>query len=186
MPNESTDANQHGPPEEDPSDPDGTGETRADDETERLIEQEVLNAVGDDESLATRAVAELEAAVDDEETAAAAQSRISTDTLFELLSDPGNRFVLTYLLRADNPTTYADLVEYVVERAETPSDTTEAKFRGRVAARLVHGTLPTLADAGLIEHDSETQTVTATPAIEAAAPHLALAMSQSVFGEDTE
>lgn len=183
MPNETTDPDDQDASDRELSGPDGPAEARTDD-TEEIIEQEVLNSVADDETFADQAIAEVANAVDDEERVAG--SPISTDALFELLAAPGNRFVLTYLLRADNPTTYADLVDYVVERAAVPADTTAAKFRGRVAARLVHDTLPTLEDAGLIEHDTDEQTVAATPAIEVVAPHLALAMSQSLSGETSD
>lgn len=116
---------------------------------------------------------------------------LSIDERFELLASPGNRFVLTFLLRGENPATYAELVDYVVERAAPPAGASAATFRGRVAARLVHRTLPTLAEAGLLTHDRDAQTVTATPAIETVAPYLALAISQSAdvdgpdFGPDS-
>jgi len=111
------------------------------------------------------------------------EAQLSTDLLFELHSAPGNRFVLTYLLRRENPATYSDLVEYVVERTETPADVSEGKYQGRIAARLVHCNLPKLADAGLVEHDPEEKVVSATGAIQDVAPYLALAMSQSTVDD---
>jgi hypothetical protein len=102
---------------------------------------------------------------------------ISTDRLFELLASPGNRFVLTYLLRAGTAVAYADVVEYVVTRADPPGGMTEAKFRGRVAATLINERLPELREAGLVEVDSTHQRVSPTPATEVVAPYLALALS---------
>lgn len=109
---------------------------------------------------------------------------LTTDRLFELLSSPGNRFVLTYLLRVDGPVAYADLVEYVVDRAGPPDEMTEAKFRGRIAATLLDETLPSLADAGLVDVDGAGQRVSPTPATTVAAPYLALALSDLVGPAD--
>lgn len=110
----------------------------------------------------------------------ATTATVSTDRLFELLASPGNRFVLTYLLRVDGPAAYADLVEYVIANADPPAEMTEAKFRGRVAATLINERLPELSDAGFVEVDTAAQLVSPTPAVATAAPHLALALSDIV------
>jgi hypothetical protein len=110
----------------------------------------------------------------------AGSEQLSTDKLFDMLASPGNRYVLTYLIRTENPVETGELVEYVVDNAGAPTDSTAGKFRGRVASRLVHANLPKLVDAGLVEYDDDEQTVSARPAIEAVAPYLDLAMSQSV------
>ena len=107
-------------------------------------------------------------------------TRVPTGRLFELLASPGNRFVLTYLLRVDDRAEYAELVEYVVAQTDPPGGLTKATFRGRVAARLVTESLPALADAGLVEVDSDDQVVAATAATRVAAPYLALALSDMV------
>jgi hypothetical protein len=111
---------------------------------------------------------------------------VSTDRLFELLASPGNRFVLTYLLRVGGPVEYADLVEYVVERTEAPEDLTEAKFRGRVAATLINQRLPELESAGMVEIDRTNQLVSPGPAVDVVRPHLALALSDLIFPATTE
>ena len=111
---------------------------------------------------------------------------ISTDRLFELLASPGNRFVLTYLLRAGGPVEYTDLVEYVVERSEAPEDLNEAKFRGRVAATLINERLPELESAGMVEVDSSNQLVSPTLALDIVRPHLALALSDLFSPRTTE
>lgn len=115
-----------------------------------------------------------------------ATPRISTDRLFELLASPGNRFVLTYLLRVDDRAEYAELVEYVIARTDPPEELTETTFRGRVAVRLVTQSLPALADAGLVEVDSARQVVAATAATDVAAPYLALALSDLFNPPSTE
>lgn len=170
----------------DPDERDATDTERTDENArpQRLtnadesLDTDALEAVLESDALSERTAEELRALVESADTEESTAS-LDVDTLFELLAAPGNRFVLTYLLREENPASYSKLVEYVVTRAETPPDLTEAKFRGRVAARLVHWNLPRLEDAGLIEHDSKEHLVTATPAIDVVAPYLALAISQS-------
>lgn len=115
---------------------------------------------------------------------AAGSLEVSTDRLFEILASPGNRFVLTYLLRVESPANRDSLIEYVVERADPPDGLSEGKFRGRVASLLVHSTLPQLVDAGLVEVDDDEGTVTATGAIDTVAPYLALAIAQSPSRSD--
>lgn len=118
----------------------------------------------------------LEAATGTEEPP---RAPVSVNSLFGLLAAPGNRFVLTYLLRVGDPAAFEKLVAYVVDRAESPAGRSSAEFSGQVAARLVHSNLPKLEDAGLIEYDEESRTVASTPAIESVAPYLALAAAQS-------
>jgi len=105
---------------------------------------------------------------------------VPIDDLFQLLSRPGNRYILTYLIRSDGPIPYADLVEYVVDEGGTPAGLTTGEFRNRVAARLVHSNLPKLDDAGLVDYDATDQTVAATDATEVVVPYLELAMEQSL------
>lgn len=105
---------------------------------------------------------------------------LTTNELFELLASPDNRYVLTFLLRRDSRVEFGDIVEHVVEQAGPPEGTTPGKFRGRIATRLVHTTLPRLAEYGLLEYDTGSQVVQATAEIERVAPYLDLALSQTV------
>jgi len=105
-------------------------------------------------------------------------SPISVDELFELLSQPGNRYTLAYLVRADGAVPYDDLVEYVVDEGGTPDGLSTRDFRNSVATRLVHSNLPKLDDAGLLNYDSEQKTVRPTDATSVAVPYLELAMCQ--------
>ena len=180
-------SNDHSDPDErDATDTERTDETAHSQRltnAEESLDTDALEAVLESDVLSEGAAEELRALVESAETEDPT-APIDVDTVFELLAAPGNRFVLTYLLREDNPASYSKLVEYVVTRAETPPDLTEAKFRGRIAARLVHWNLPRLEDAGLVEHDTEEHLVTATPAIDVVAPYLALAISQSGTGDE--
>jgi hypothetical protein len=108
----------------------------------------------------------------------ACESDVSVDDLFELLARPGNRYTLAYLARADGPVSYEDLVEFVVDGADTPAGLSTADFRNQVATRLVHSNLPKLDDAGLVEYDRADRTVSATDATAVAVPYLELAMDQ--------
>lgn len=158
-------------PGDEPGDGDGSGETHPD----VGLSDDVVDA-------ARRAVAAVDAS--ESVTAEPTTDREpvvpttgSTDRLFELLSSPGNRFVLTYLLRVDDRATYADLVEYVVTRTDPPPDLGGEAFRGRVAARLVGQSIPELAEAGLLSRDEPPGVVAATSGTDVAAPYLALALS---------
>jgi len=107
-----------------------------------------------------------------------ADSPVSVDELFEMLSQPGNRYTLAYLVRADGAVPYDDLVEYVVDEGGTPEGLSTQEFRNRVATRLVHSNLPKLDESGLVDYDSEQKTVRPTDATSVAIPYLELAMSQ--------
>ncbi|MFB6151451.1 MAG: hypothetical protein ABEJ40_06565 [Haloarculaceae archaeon] len=108
--------------------------------------------------------------------------RLPLDDLFELLAQPGNRYILTYLYRAEEPVTYSELIEYVVECTDLPAGATESEFRGRVATRLVHSNLPKLDDADLIDHDREAQEVGKTPRMDAIRPFLERAIEYDTAG----
>jgi len=112
------------------------------------------------------------------ESDAGRERSVSVDDLFALLARPGNRYTLAYLSRAEGPVPYEDLVETVVDGANTPEGLSTADFRDQVATRLVHSNLPKLDDAGLVEYDRAERTVRATEATAVAVPYLELAMDQ--------
>ena len=107
-----------------------------------------------------------------------ADSPVSIDVLFDLLSQPGNRYTLAYLVRADGAVPHDDLVEYVVDKGGTPERLSTEEFRDRVATRLVHSNLPKLDESGLVDYDPEQQTIRRTDATSVAVPYLELAMTQ--------
>ena len=171
MSNETSETNDRNNPERDSHSHEGpSGDTLSNDELPPVTE-----------SASTDGLVDVGVALEevcDAQRERASKVSVPTDLLFELLAAPGNRFVLTYLLRAESEVSFGDLVEYVVSCAETPDDMTDAKFRGKVATRLVHSNLPKLADAGLIEYDKAEQVVRATPATDEVAPYLALAIAR--------
>jgi hypothetical protein len=103
-------------------------------------------------------------------------SRKTFDELFETLSDPGKRYVLTYLLRSDGYVRMTELVDYVMRRTQTsPSD--EA-FRHRVTAKLTHTLLPALVEDGYVSYNMERQLVSPADKLELAGPYLRIALVQ--------
>ena len=105
-------------------------------------------------------------------------SPVSINELFDLLSQPGNRYTLAYLVRADGAVPYDDLVGYVVDKGGTPEGLSTEEFRDRVATRLVHSNLPKLDESGLVDYDPQQQTIRRTDATSVAVPYLELAMTQ--------
>lgn len=158
----------HGGDREDPSKPGDDGEPTGTDET----------AVGESDETNPEGVAS--ATEGSTVSSVPAAESISVDELFELLSHPGNRYILTYVIRSDGPVPYADLVEYVVDEGGTPDDLETAEFRNQIATRLVHSNLPKLDDAGLVYYDVSNKTIRETSTTEVAVPYLELAMEQSL------
>lgn len=88
------------------------------------------------------------------------------ETVFEVLADDERRDVCLYLMRLDtNAVCVEDLVEILADR-----DTD----RERLALDLHHRHLPKLADAGIIEYDSRSNTVRywGQPTVEKWAEHV--------------
>lgn len=108
--------------------------------------------------------------------AVTATPEFSVDSLFEILADPGRRFVLTYVLEADDFVSCSELVDHVVDA--TDHSMTDSEFRRRVTAELTHIHLPRLHEAGLIEYNIQRQLVAPTPTTRAVLPYLRLALAQ--------
>jgi DNA-binding transcriptional ArsR family regulator len=81
---------------------------------------------------------------------------IDLDALFEVLADAQRRQILAYLDATDDDVAaYSDLIEHVADdSAEASTDD-----RDRIAVGLHHNHLPKLADAGVVEYDSRSETV---------------------------
>lgn len=104
---------------------------------------------------------------------------LGVDELFDVLSRPGNRFVLTYLLMEDAPVSLVDLVEYVLEETEPPADGERAEFSGQVLNRFIETTLPELDDRGLIDYDRSSQMIAETEATALTLPYLRAGLQQT-------
>jgi DNA-binding transcriptional ArsR family regulator len=101
---------------------------------------------------------------------------LSIDELFAMLSHPGRRYVLSYLLQEDDSIPTQELVEHVLSKTNPPSDLTEPQFRGQVAARLHHTHLPRLDAVDLIAYDPDKQVAARTPYTQSVEPLLDLAL----------
>lgn len=80
---------------------------------------------------------------------------LSQNRVFDLLSNARRRFVLHYLSQHEGPVELRELADEVA-RWETGSETLSRKERKRVYVSLYQTHIPRLADAGVIDYDSET------------------------------
>lgn len=110
-----------------------------------------------------------------------AAERHSVDTVFEVLTQPGRRYVLTYLLQSDGFVTLSELVDYVLTK--TDASTTDDGFRRELAVELSHRHLPELEEHGFIRYDMERQLVMATDLTGLTEPYLRIALAQADLAE---
>jgi hypothetical protein len=85
---------------------------------------------------------------------------LSLDTIFDILSHSYRRQILSYLSQTeDDLATIADLVT-VISKHESESETSVQRTQDdAVGIALHHNHLPKLADAGLIEFDTRSETI---------------------------
>jgi DNA-binding transcriptional ArsR family regulator len=82
-------------------------------------------------------------------------SDVNTDDLFDVLSNPRRRYILSHLQASKTPMALADLTDAVV-RWETGEEPTAVQaVREQVYISLYHWHLPKLADAGLISFNRD-------------------------------
>jgi hypothetical protein len=145
-------------------------------------EQQSAGAVAfDTEEALTEAIQTIAAGTQD---AVVASRRLSVGALFELLSQPGRRYVLTYLLQSEGYVTCSELVDHVV--AVTDHTMTDRQFRKRVTAELTHCHLPKLEEKNLIEYNTERQIVSPTAKTPVVRPYLRLALAQQRIADESE
>jgi len=85
---------------------------------------------------------------------------LSQDVIFDLLSNPRRRFVISCLKRIDQPITITDLAaEVAAWEEDVPVESIEREQRKRVYVSLYQTHVPKLADAGTIDYDDDTGTV---------------------------
>lgn len=108
----------------------------------------------------------------------AQRSQVMTDTgaVFETLAARRRRYVLYYLLEADDAVSLSDLTALIaaVERGR-PVGSVSTDRRRRVAVDLECTHLPMLEDRGFVEYDPESTLVTLAAGFERATPYLELA-----------
>lgn len=103
-------------------------------------------------------------------------SAFCPDSAFELLSHPGRRIVLTYLLSAGPTVTLTQLLDYVFSQSDTGSHS--QTIRKEVTQAFTSRHLPKLAAENYISYDLEHQRITTTTQTANMKPYLALAMVQ--------
>jgi len=105
-----------------------------------------------------------------------ASERFDPDSLFEMLADPGHRYVLTYLLQSEGAVACSELVDYVTERTSTTMN--PEQFRQRVVSELTNTYLPRLDEYGFVKYNMERQIVGPTDRTPLARPYLLIALAQ--------
>ena len=105
-----------------------------------------------------------------------AAERHSINAIFEVLANPGRRYVLTYLLQSDGFVTMSELVDYVTTR--TSAKMTDDEFRRQVTLELTHTHLPVLEENGFIRYNMERQLIMPTEMTRLTEPYLRMALMQ--------
>lgn len=86
---------------------------------------------------------------------------LSRDRVFDILSSPRRRYVLHYLRRERSPIELTDLAEEVAAwENDTTVESLSSQDRKRVYVSLYQTHIPKLAEAGLIQYDSDSGDVT--------------------------
>lgn len=101
---------------------------------------------------------------------------VTIDSIFSILTNPGRRYILTYLLRSDGYVTMSDLIDYVVEQSDTPK--ADDEFRHQMTVEFTHTHLPKLVEEGFVKYNMERQLIDKTPKTQLVAPYLKLALLQ--------
>lgn len=104
---------------------------------------------------------------------------VSMDDLFSILSRPGNRFVLTYVLVNEDPVSIVDLVEYVLETTDPPAGVPRGEYGGLLLTRFIETVIPELHDRGLVDYDRKAQLVAETEATAETLPYLRAGLHQT-------
>lgn len=98
------------------------------------------------------------------------------DSIFSILSNPGRRYILTFLLRSDGYVRMTDLVDYVIDQSDASKS--DEEFRHQITVELTHTHLPKLVDEGFVKYNMERQLVDRTEKTQLVAPYLKVALSQ--------
>lgn len=104
---------------------------------------------------------------------------LSQDVVFDLLSNPRRRYILSYLRREEEPVDLVDLADEIAAwENETPVDELTSQQRKRVYVSIYQTHVPKLEDAGVVSYDRESGLVGLTDR--------ALEIDRFLQGEDEE
>ncbi|WP_227378574.1 DUF7344 domain-containing protein [Haladaptatus halobius] len=85
---------------------------------------------------------------------------LSLDTIFDILSHSHRRYVLSYLSQTeDDLATVADLVAFVSNHESEDETSVQRTQDDAVRVAMHHNHLPKLDDAGVIEFDTQSETI---------------------------
>jgi hypothetical protein len=83
-------------------------------------------------------------------------SELSQDVVFDLLSNPRRRFILSYLRQADGPVDLVDLADQIAAwENDTDVEELTSQQRKRVYVSIYQTHVPKLANAGVVTHDQD-------------------------------
>lgn len=109
-------------------------------------------------------------------TAPITHHQLSPTKIFDLLRDDRRRYILHYLFRHPGVVSLNDLADQITRWEEKLSyDCYE-----RILTSLYHIHFPKLANAGLIQYDTEQETVELLETADQVSPYLALAAAEDI------
>jgi hypothetical protein len=148
-------------------------------------EGDVPETNGVDFATTAEAAKAVETLVDDSEDDLSSIESIDSGAVFEMLVNPGHRYVLTYLLQSEGEITCRELVDYVIQQTD---HTMEPRvFRKLLVSRLTNTYLPDLAESGFVRYNMERQMVGPTKLTPLVRPYLQIALAQQKsVGQDDE
>jgi len=84
------------------------------------------------------------------------RGELSQDVVFDLLSNPRRRFVLSYLRQEGGPVDLVDLADEIAAwENDTPVEDLTSQQRKRVYVSIYQTHVPKLEDAGVVDYDRE-------------------------------
>lgn len=83
-------------------------------------------------------------------------SQLSQDVVFDLLSNPRRRFILSYLRQSEGPVDLVDLADEIAAwENDTDVENLTSQQRKRVYVSIYQTHVPKLANAGVVTHDQD-------------------------------
>jgi hypothetical protein len=108
-------------------------------------------------------------------------SDLSTEDVYEVLSNRRRRYAIHYLKQADDQVDVSTLAEQVAAwENEKPSEELDSQERKRVYISLYQSHLPTLEKRGLVDYDDDRGIVELTDSIASADVYLEVVAGQNV------
>jgi len=127
----------------------------------------------------------VEILVEDPEDDLSSIDSLDSGAVFEMLIDPGHRYILTYLLQSEGEITCRELVDFVAQQTDHTME--PEAFREVLVSMLTNTYLPDLAESGFVRYNMERQVVGPTKLTPLVRPYLQIALAQQEsVGQDDE